>query len=234
MSDPLPIDVAGELPLHGPVKEGPAQGDGVPQDPDWSARCRRRYKAALEVLSEATGSLTGAELQAAVTERVPLAPYDVSTSSSGAVRAWTNFNITLTTVYEHGGWLHATPSGWRITRQGAAGMVPVPSAQELFDTAVAEYKLWDEARKENLAGPAADAGTDIVHAGAGRRTHYERAHWSRTHGVRRIPPWRPAQLPGHRRPRRHYGNTCRRLRNRLRVISPAWTTTRRASSLPMR
>lgn len=167
MSDPLPINVDGELPLHGPVKEDAAQGDGVPQDPDWSARCRRRYKAALEVLSEATGSLTSAELQAAVTERVPLAPYDVSTSSSGAVRAWTNFNFTLTTVYEHGGWLHATPSGWRITRQGAARMASGPSAQDLFDTAVAEYKLWDEARKETLAGPAADAGTDIVHAGAG-------------------------------------------------------------------
>jgi 5-methylcytosine-specific restriction protein B len=162
MTYPLPMDVDGELPLNASTPAGDVQ-----QDPDWTARCRRRFKAALEVLSEAAGPLTSAELQAAVTERVPLEPYDLSTSSSGAVRAWTNFNFTLTTVYEHAGWLHATPTGWRATRQGAAAVATGQGAQELFDTALAEYKLWDEARKATLPGPAADASTDIVHAGAG-------------------------------------------------------------------
>lgn len=110
--------------------------------------------------------MTSPELQAAVNERVPLASYDLSTSSSGAVRAWTNFNFTLTTVYEHAGWLHATPLGWRATRDGRGALGAFSTAQKLFDAGIAEYKRWDTARKETLPDAPIDLSVEIGHAGS--------------------------------------------------------------------
>jgi 5-methylcytosine-specific restriction protein B len=163
MTTQLPIDLPGELPLHSAAFDAVS----VNQDSDWASRCRRRYQAALEVLAEQDRPLSSPELQSAVTDRVPLAPYDLSTSSSGAVRAWTNFNFTLTTVYAHAGWLHVTPFGWRITREGKAVLTEGKSAQELFDVALAEYKQWEAVRKEVLPDLPADAARDIVHSGSG-------------------------------------------------------------------
>ena len=68
----------------------------------------RRALAALEILAEQSDPLPASALQKAAQERVPLTPYDASTTKSGVQRGPTNVFWNLTTVYEHVGWLHAT------------------------------------------------------------------------------------------------------------------------------
>lgn len=145
-----------------------ASPNGAVQDPQWAARCRLRLRAALQFLTEQDKPIRTPELLAALEERVPLTPYDASTTKSGAKRAWTNLLWNLTTNYEHVGWLHATTAGYRSTREGRAALASGVDAQQLFEEAVRGYNEWDAARKETLPDTGeTDPGTTAIHPGSG-------------------------------------------------------------------
>ncbi|NMM24764.1 MAG: AAA domain-containing protein [Phycicoccus sp.] len=165
---------------------------GPVQDAEWTARYRARLRAALEVLSEHDVPLT-AELQELTAQRVPLNDYDASTTSSGAVRAWTNLGWNLTTTYEHAGWVHITSEGgYRLTKEGRAALATYPDPMKMYDEGVAAYWTWDAARKEQLADLTLDPAHEVLHAGSGA-----------AHAIRAVAPvlqaWRSgdsAFLPG--------------------------------------
>jgi 5-methylcytosine-specific restriction protein B len=140
--------------------------DGPDQDPEWASRCRLRLHAALEVLSEQSDPMRAPELQAATELKVPLTPYDASTTKSGAKRAWNHLFWNLTTTYEHVGWLHATPTGYRLTQEGRSTLVSGLGPQSLYEAAVAGYQEWDGARKETLPDIVADSAADVIHPGS--------------------------------------------------------------------
>lgn len=144
-------------------------GDGAAgPDPDWTARCRRRLRAALEVLADRGVAMTMPELQESVAARVPLTAYDRSTTTAGAVRAWTNLSWVLTTTYQHAGWLHATNlDGIRITTEGRQALQEYPDPEALYAAGGDAYHLWDAARKEVLAPPSGDPAREVLHAGPG-------------------------------------------------------------------
>lgn len=145
----------------------PVVGGQPEQDPDWAARCRRRLRAALEVLAEQADPMPTPDLQSAAEKRVPLTPYDASTTKSGSQRAAVNLFFNLTTNYEHVGWLHATTTGYRLTREGRAALESGMTADELWNAARAGYGAWNAARKEALPDAATDPETSIVHPGNG-------------------------------------------------------------------
>jgi 5-methylcytosine-specific restriction protein B len=100
------------------VTAEPIEPSGLPgaaepvQDQDWTARIRRRLRAALEVLAEQETPLKLSELRELVAGRVPLNAYDMSVTKSGKVRAWNNLDWNLTTNVVHAGWLHVTSEGF--------------------------------------------------------------------------------------------------------------------------
>jgi len=161
-------------------------------DAEWTARYRARLRAALQVLSEHDVPLTG-ELQELTAQRVPLNDYDASTTSSGAVRAWTNLGWNLTTTYEHAGWVHITSEGgYRLTKEGRAALATYPDPMKMYDEGVAAYQRWDAARKEQLADLTLDPAHEVLHPGS------EAAHALRAAGPV-LQAWRTgdsAFLPG--------------------------------------
>ena len=140
-------------------------GEDVPQGPDWAARSKRRLRAVLEILAGNSAPIKVQELREAVIKRVPLASYDLTTTSTGSTR-WTNRLFWYTsTGYTHSGFLHATMSGYRITAQGRQALERFPTAEDLFDAAGEGYQAWDLARKEELDEPHLDPGSQIIHGG---------------------------------------------------------------------
>ncbi|MFD2081556.1 5-methylcytosine-specific restriction enzyme B [Actinopolymorpha cephalotaxi] len=138
------------------------------QDPDWTARYRRRLRAAMEELGKQADPITLTELQDLAAAREPLTPYDASLTNSGAVRALNNLAWNLTTICEHAGWLHATSEGgFRLAADGRAALASYPDPQDLYDAAVVAYREWDESRKATLPDPEADPSTQVLHAGSG-------------------------------------------------------------------
>ena len=138
------------------------------QDPDWTARCRRRLRAALEELGKQADPIKISEVQDLAAAREPLNDYDASLTSSGAVRAWNNLGWNLTTTYEHAGWLHATSDGgFRLSRQGREALETYPDPMDLYDAGVQGYRTWDAARNETLPDLPGDPSADILHAGPG-------------------------------------------------------------------
>jgi 5-methylcytosine-specific restriction protein B len=137
-------------------------------DPGWPTRCRDRLRHALEVLVETPHPLTISELQERAAARVPLNAYDLSTTKSGAVRAWTNMGWLLTTSYEHSGWLHATSdAGFRGSLGGQAALESYREGQALYDAAEVGYQTWNTARGEVLPPPAVDLAKQIAHVTSG-------------------------------------------------------------------
>lgn len=142
-------------------------GDMKP-DPEWPVRCRNRLWSAVEILVESPKPLSIGEIQEAAAARVPLNDYDVSTTKSGAVRAWTNMGWLLTTSYEHSGWLHATSdAGFRGTLEGRAALKSHPDGQSLYEASDAGYQVWNEARAEVLAAKPVDLATEVAHVTSG-------------------------------------------------------------------
>ena len=137
------------------------------QDPDWPARSRRRLRAALEVLAEQPDVIHSSDLQMAVEQRVPPTPYDLSRTKSGGQRSSNHLYWYLLTNYEHSGWLHATTSGYRLTREGQQALARTADADTLFDEARIGYQAWDAVRQETPAATTGDRATAIIHAGPG-------------------------------------------------------------------
>lgn len=138
------------------------------QDPEWVLRCRRRLRAALEVLADQDRPLKYTELQELTAQRVPLNDYDASVTKSGSVRAWTNLGWNLTTTYEHAGWLHATSDGgFRLTREGRTALTRYQNPLELYDVAGRAYDDWDAARSEALSELQLSPAADVLHGGSG-------------------------------------------------------------------
>lgn len=142
-------------------------GQDVPQDAGWTARNRRRYRAALEQLREEPEPIRWAELTEKSAERVQLTEYDASTSKSGAVRAWTAMGFQLMTSYEHAGWLHATTEvGFRLSSDGEAALGE-HDAEELYAAAQVAYAEWDKLRHSDLGVEAIPQADGILHSGSG-------------------------------------------------------------------
>jgi 5-methylcytosine-specific restriction protein B len=141
--------------------------DELSPDPDWTPRCRRRLRAALEVLAEQDRPLKITELQELTAQHVPLNEYDASLTKSGKHRAWINLGWNLTTTYEHAGWLHATSeAGFRLTQEGRAALEKYPDPLEMFKAAEESYVAWDAARSKVLPEPPLLPATDVLHAGS--------------------------------------------------------------------
>lgn len=138
------------------------------QDPDWTARCRRRLRAALEELGKQPNPIKLTELQDLAAAREPLNDYDASITASGAVRAWNNLGWNLTTTYEHAGWLHATSDGgFRLSKQGRQALDAYPDPMALYEAGVQGYRAWEAARNESLPDLPGEPSQDVLHAGPG-------------------------------------------------------------------
>lgn len=145
--------------------EEPGDASDVEQDTGWPERKVRRAYVALEVLADAGQALRRDELREEVAKRLPLTPYALSTSSSGAVRAWTNTEFRLGTVMVHAGHLQITGNGgYRITRQGRAGLQEHADPAEHWHAPLPVYFEWKSARDEVLPPDAADSTTAVLHA----------------------------------------------------------------------
>ena len=162
MSDPQPFT------SDGSALGGPGVPSDMKPDPDWPSRYRKRLWSALEILVESPKPLLIAEIQELAAARVPLNDYDLSTTKSGAVRAWTNMGWLLGTSYEHSGWLHATSdAGIRGTIEGRAALKAYPDGQSLYEASDAGYQLWNNARTEVLAADSVDLATEVAHVTSG-------------------------------------------------------------------
>lgn len=123
-------------------------------DAGWPERKAHRMHEALVVLTEAGEALRRDELRERVGQRVPLLEWDSSTSSSGAVRAWTNMEFRLSTVIAHAGWLHLTSNGgFRLTSEGRTALEQYPDPAAHWEAARIGYAEWKAAREQ--AVPAA-------------------------------------------------------------------------------
>jgi 5-methylcytosine-specific restriction protein B len=106
-----------------PDRADDVAGELLQPDPEWPERKVRRMYEALVVLAEAGTALRRDELRERVAARVSVLEWDRSTSSSGAVRAWTNMEFRLSTVIAHAGWMHRTSNGGaRLTREGGVSL----------------------------------------------------------------------------------------------------------------
>ena len=162
MTEPQPFA------LDASTLDGPDVLGDMKSDPEWPVRCRNRLWSALEILVESPKPLSIGEIQEVAAVRVPLNDYDVSTSKSGAVRAWTNMGWLLTTSYEHSGWLHATSDvGFRGTIEGRAALKAHRDGQSLYEASDAGYQVWNEARAEVLAAKPVDLATQVAHVTSG-------------------------------------------------------------------
>ena len=188
MSDPQPLT------LDESVLDGPDVLGDMKPDPEWQIRCRNRLRSAVEILVNTPQPLSSVEVQELAAARVPLTAYDLSTTKSGAVRAWTNMAWLLTTSYEHSGWLHATSdAGFRGTIDGRAALEANPDGQSLYEASEVGYQVWNDARNEVLTAQPVNLVTQIAHVTSGA-----------THTFRAVAPilkaWRSgasAFLPGH-------------------------------------
>lgn len=146
---------------------GPPEEDSdVPQDPGWADRCQRRSYAALAVLAEVGTALSRHELRERLAERIPLTPYDLSTSSSGAVRAWTNLEFRLTTVFAHAGLMHITTSGgFRISQTGVSSLRTYPDPASHWEAAIAAYQVWKAVREAQYPEIVGDVVAEIARSG---------------------------------------------------------------------
>ena len=141
---------------------------GLGSDPQWPLRCRSRLRAALEFLADHDEPVLVAEVRAFAEEQVPLNDYDASKTKSGATRAWNNFDWNINTMFGHAGWLHGVPKvGLRLTTEGRAALDAYPDPMALFEAGDVQYFEWDDARKEHLADPVCDPGSEVLHAGSG-------------------------------------------------------------------
>lgn len=65
------------------------------QDPGWRQRCNARLGVMMQVLDKQDAPMPLPELQDAVAAVVPLEPYDLTTTSTGATRAWVNLGWNI-------------------------------------------------------------------------------------------------------------------------------------------
>lgn len=140
-------------------------GPAPQQDAGWRQRCNARLGVMMQVLSKQDAPMPLPDLQDAVAAVVPLEPYDLTKTSTGATRAWVNLGWNIS-GYQHAGWLHVSDPGIRITALGRRAMHEHPDADDLFVTADGRYKQWDAARKEQLPDWSADPALQVVHAGS--------------------------------------------------------------------
>ncbi len=136
------------------------------QDPDWNQRCHHRLREMLQVLARHEAPLPLPDLQKQLQTIVPLTPYDLSLTPTGAERAWVNLGWNIS-GFQNSGWLHMTENGLRITREGRAALAAHEDPDELFLAAGPSYEAWDVARKEQLPDWPADPQTSVVHSGPG-------------------------------------------------------------------
>jgi 5-methylcytosine-specific restriction enzyme B len=143
-------------------------------DPDWSSRCRRRLKAAMEILAEEQEPMVISDLELAACEREPLTSYDASRTKSGAQRAQNNLRWGLNTGYQHAGFVYNAASGFRLTSDGRDVLNRGLTSEDIFEQLEARYREWDDARKESVPAQPVDPARSIVQPGAGF-AHAQRA-----------------------------------------------------------
>ncbi len=140
-------------------------GPEVPKDSRWLERRVRRFRATVELLTDAKVPIRTPDLLDLVAAQVPLEPYDVATMQSGYVRWTTDWNWNASTVLVHSGLVHNTPIGWRATNEAPEALRRDTNAEQFYSIASAGYSEWDALRKESVPTTAAGAGSQILHEG---------------------------------------------------------------------